>query len=504
MVTRRENIRKYIQVIIEQLPRYIHKYSVDDQKFLTLFLEPLSYYEEVDNNREKLAKRLRNSQNQFINSEIYVKHPFSWFAVTFFENAEVALQNSSFHADDFFDYILPILRGTAGEDNGVFQLIRKNASLDDLKWENLQYFCSKLRVPLSINQLQILNRIYEFIRLKPWSVLRPRRLRSMLLEQDKTPILSRELPKLFSILNAFWTVGPNNYPAFGLKSLFLQCKLTSKVNLEEILDFGDKQNYILQTSLISSIRNNPNEYIGIIMLPTQQHEAFQDYLKTKMSEGFIKSFQLDEIIENRWSCSLNKYQTETGWQEIPKTQWDQAVHIMKLKYLPRRRKSVNLSFLTPKIDNSWNFLQLSDPLAGIRLICENNVFTFNDLLTKTYSSDDFHILKQLFEKQVLFLDFNVLRLRDEYSLDVYWIETPKISLYQLKKLLDLVPDARIVYTENNSYIRTHLSDYMVRRITRDLDWTIYPVLPAHNITQRNIKMFNEKSVSWRIPRIFTD
>jgi hypothetical protein len=240
------------------------------------------------------------------------------------------------------------------------------------------------------------------------------------------------------------------------------------------------------------------------MLPTQQYEAFQDYLETKMSEGLIKSFQLDEIIENRWSCSLNKYQTETGWQEIPKTQWDQAVHIMKLKYLPRRRKSVNLSFLTPKVDSSWNFLQLSDPLAGIRLICENNIFTFNDLLTKTYPSDNFPLLKKLFEKQVLFLDFNALRLRDEYSLDVYWIKTPKISLYQLKKFLDLVPDARIAFTENNSYIRTHLSNYMVRRITRDLDWTIYPLLPAHNIVQRNINMFNEKSVSWRIPRIITD
>jgi hypothetical protein len=503
MVTRRENIRKYIQVIIEQLPRYFHNYSVNDQKFLTLFLEPIRYYEEADNNREKLAKRLRDSQNQLINTEIYVKHPFSWFAVSFFENAEVALQNSSFHADDFFDYILPILRGTAGEDDGVFQLIRKRTSLDDLKWEKLQYLCSKLRVPLSINQFQIVNSTYELIRLKPWSVLRPRRLRSMLQEQDKIPILSRELPKLFSILNAFWTVWPH-YSAFGLKSLFFKCNLASKVNLEDIIDFGDKENHILQTSLISSIRNNPNEYMGIIMLPAQQYEAFQDYLQTKLLEGLMKSFQLEEIIENRWSCSLNKYQTETGWQEIPKTQWDQAVHIMKLKYLPRRRKSVNLSFLTPKVENSWNFLQLSDPIAAIRLICENNLFTFNDLLTRTYPSDDFPLLKKLFEKQVLFLDFNALRLRDEYSLDVYWIEAPKISFYQLKKILDLVPDARIAFTENNSYIRTHLSNYMVRRITKDLDWTIYPLLPAHNTVQRNLTMFNEKSVSWRIPGIFTD
>ncbi len=503
MVTRRENIRKYIKVIIEQLPRYFHKYSVGDQKFLKSFIEPLEYYEEAENNREKLAKRLRIAQHQFIESDIYVKHPFSWFAATFFENAEVALQTSSFHADDFFDYILPILKGTAGEDDGVFQLIRKCTSLDDLKWEKLQYVCSKLRVPLSIKQLQQLKNIYELIGLNPWNVLRPRRLRSLLQERDKTPKLTHELPKLFSILNAYWTVWPY-YPAFGLKSLFFQCKLASKVKLEDIIDFQDIQNHILQTSLISSVRNSPKEYLGVIILPDKQQEALRNYLKAKMSDGLMKSFRLEEIIENRWSYSLNQYQTETGWQEIPKTQWDQVVHIMKLKYLPRRRKSVNLSFLTPKIDNSWNFLELRDPCSAIKLICENNLFTFNDLLTETYPSDSYPLLKKLFNRKVLFLDFNATRLRDEYSLDIYWIETLKLSLYQLKKLLDLVPDARIVFTENKSYIRTHLSNHMVQRITRDLDWTIYPILPAHNITQRNINMFNEKSVSWRIPRILTD
>ena len=106
--------------------------------------------------------------------------------------------------------------------------------------------------------------------------------------------------------------------------------------------------------------------------------------------------------------------------------------------------------------------------------------------------------------RILFLDFNPIRLRDEYSLDVAWIEAPKITIYQLKRFLELVPDARTVFTKNKCYIRTHLSNYMVQRITRDLHWTIYPILPAHNVIQRNIRMFDKKSVSWRIPKIFTD
>ena len=503
MATRRENIRKYIEVIIEQLPRYFQMYSPEDQIFLNLFLEPLSHYREADKKRENLAKRLHNAHQQFIQTEVYLKHPFSWFAVTYFENAEVALQISSFHADDFFDYILPILRGTAGGDDGVFQLIRKITPLDDLKWERLQYLCSKLRVPLSISQVQLLNGIYTLIEQNPCNIIRPRRLRSILLEQDRTPKLSSELTRLFNILNAYWTVWPY-YPAFGLKSLFLQCKLDSKHGLDKIIDFQDSKNHILQTSHVSSIRNSVNEYIGIIIIPDKQQQALQNYLERKMSEGLIKSFSLDTIIENRWVYSLTQYQTESGWEEVSKTQWDQIVRILQLDNIPRRRKVANLSYITPKAKNKWKFLQLKDPVEAINLICKNNLFTYDDLVSKTYLPDDFPLLKKLFEEEVLYLDFIATRLRDEYSLDIYYIQTPRISLYQLKKFLELVHNARVAFTENNCYIRTHLSNYMAQRITRDLNWTIYPLLPAHNITQRNINMFDKKSVSWRIPRILSN
>jgi len=503
VVTRRDNIRKYIQVIIEQLPHFFHKYSVDDQKFLTLFLKPLSFYEEVDFNRENLTKRFNEAQQEFRTTKIYVKHPFSWFVCTYFENAIVALQISTFHADNFFDYILPILRGTAGEDDGVFQLIRKGTPLEDLKWENLQYLSSKLRVPLTTNQLQLLTKIYDFIDLKPWNVLRPRRLRSMLLDNDNTPKLSRVLPKLFSMLNASWTVWPY-YPAFGLQTFFFQSKLSLNVRLEDILDFEDEDNHMLQCSFISSIRNRQDEYIGIIILPENQQKVLQDYLKQKVSEDLIKSFKLEKILENRWSYSLTQYQTESGWVEVPKSQWDQDVHIIKLKNLPRRRKTIDLTFLTPKGENNWTYLQLSDPYAAIKLICKNNNFSFKDLLTDTYPTSNFPLLRKLFEKEALFLDFNPSRLQDEYSLDTYWIETPKISLYQLKRFLKLVPDARTVFTDKKCYIRTHLSDYMMQRIIKDLHWTIYPLLPAHNIIQRNVNMFDEKSLSWNIPKILTN
>jgi hypothetical protein len=503
MVTRRENVRNYIRVIIKELPRFFSNYTVDDQKFLTLFLKPLNHFEEADNNRERLAERLNKVQQEFIKTEIYVKHPFSWFAASYFENAEVALQISSFHADNFFDYILPILRGTAGEDDGFFQLIRKGTPLTDLKWEKLQYMCSKLHVPLTADQLQLLNGIYENITIKPWNFLRPRRLRSLILDQNDTPNLSRDLPKFFSMLNSYWTVWPY-YPAFGLQTLFFHCKLSLNTRLEDIIDFQEKENQILRTSVISSVRNSQNEYIGVLMINDNQQSVLHSFFEQKMVEGLIKSFKLEKILENRWSYSLKQYRTTSGWQEVPKSQWDQQVNILKLKSLPRRRKAIDLAYLTPKVESNWNYLQLSDPYSAIEIICKKNSFTFNDLLTGTFESAEYPLLRKFFEKNVLFLDFIPSRIRDEYSLDVYWIKTPKISLYQIKRFLNFVPDARTVFTENNCYLRTHLSNFMVKRITRDLNWDIYPVLPAHNIIQRDTSMFDKKSISWRIPRVLTD
>ncbi|MCK4847854.1 MAG: hypothetical protein KAT16_02390, partial [Candidatus Heimdallarchaeota archaeon] len=82
---------------------------------------------------------------------------------------------------------------------------------------------------------------------------------------------------------------------------------------------------------------------------------------------------------------------------------------------------------------------------------------------------------------------------------------PKISLYQLKRFLELVPDAHTIFTENKCYVRTHLTERMRHRITRDLvDWTIYPLLPAHSYTKRNIDMFDKKSVYWKLPKILSD
>ena len=122
MTTRRENIKRYIKVIVEQLHRRIQAYSPEEQELLLKFLHPLQSCMEADYNRSSLSQKFQSARKLIINHDTYINLPFCWFAETFLENAEIALQISLFHADQFYDYLLKILKGT--NKDGVFHLLQ--------------------------------------------------------------------------------------------------------------------------------------------------------------------------------------------------------------------------------------------------------------------------------------------------------------------------------------------------------------------------------------------
>ena len=281
MVSRRENLKRYIKLVTSQLPRYFSAYSEEDQKFLEKFVTPLRFSEEADYKRKELAQRFRDARNYFIDSELYLKYPFFWFVDSYFENAEVSLKTSTFHADSFYDYLLPILRGTAGQDDGVFQLLRKSVPLSDFKWEEIQYRSAKLHIPLQQYELEIIKTVYNQLRVQPIQLLKPRRIRSILLNQYDIPRLPSKLPRLFSMLNTKWTVWPH-YSAFGIQSFFFHLQLNPQNVLRDIIDFQDKTNGIMTTSNVYTIRGVKHEYLGIMHVPESTNKQLTHFLKNKM------------------------------------------------------------------------------------------------------------------------------------------------------------------------------------------------------------------------------
>ena len=177
---------------------------------------------------------------------------------------------------------------------------------------------------------------------------------------------------------------------------------------------------------------------------------------------------------------------------------------MNLKTLPRRRKKIELEYITPVMAQNWTYKDLEDPVEAINLICKQNIFDYSDLLTDIYTSDEKKLLKLLKKEHTLFVDFFPYRLGAEYSLDAYLIEAPNISFYQLKRLLELLPSARIARSTNNNYIYTYLVSSMATQIRNDLEWPLYPLLPTHTTAKRNRDMFNTESLTWYQPNILVD
>ena len=503
MVSRRENMKRYIKLIVDQLPQHFNEYSKEDQAYLEYFIDPLRYSEEADFKRKILSQRFQEARKFFTGHDLYLSYPFFWFADSYFENAEVSLITSSFHADNFYDYLLPILRGKAGEDNGVFQLIRKKIPLSDLKWEELQYRSAKLHVPLKAYELNIIKTVYSQLRTKPLHILKSRRVRSKILNQYEIPKLSSQLPKLFAILNSRWTVWPN-YPAFGIQSYFFQFHIRQGKTLAEIIDFQTKKSGILSTSSVYSKREAKNEYLGIMHLPDGSEQQISEYLEKKKLGGEIVEFLLVPVTENRWTYSLAQYQTESGWQELNRSSWMRKVRLMKLKSLPRRRKKIELEYMTPVKDREWNYRNLEHPLDAINLICKKNIFDYSDLLSDVYTADELNLLKVLIRNHSIFIDFFPYRLGAEYSLDFYLIETPNLDFYQLKRLLELLPTARIASTSNKYYIFAYLSAKMAKQIRKDLDWPLYALLPTHTAAKRTLEMFDKELLKWHSPKILAD
>ena len=147
MPNRRENIIRFITLIVDQLPESFQEYNSQDQQILSEVVKPLQAFHKANYDRGGLAQEFAITRKKVIDSDEYLSVPFYWFLDSFFENAEITLETCSFHADTFFEYLLHSLKGS-GKTVGMFHLLKQAIPLTDLKWEELQYECAKLKIPL--------------------------------------------------------------------------------------------------------------------------------------------------------------------------------------------------------------------------------------------------------------------------------------------------------------------------------------------------------------------
>lgn len=507
----RESFKRFVKTILEQLPTHVEQYPPPDHLLLMEFLSVLQHYEEADNQRNKLSQRFEEYNSKLLGTDQYLQTPFLWFTYNYFWNANLLLNISKFHADLFYEYLAKHLRGSSTTP-GVYKLVREKIPLSDLTWEQLQYESNKLLIPLTENQLQILNSIYSSIAEIGVYSLDSRELRSEIVKQTRFPKNSKpstELNRFFTRMDARWFLHFFS-PAFGLEHMFIQLQLHESTSLENIIDFNDAANTVLTFSDVYRARNLFNTFIMYLLVPTHEINQLEKLFLYYKDEKLITIEELTYLTNTSISSSLNQYRTNSGWFELSASKMSKLTTFLKAKQ-PRTRQMENSVFMTPTFNCGWTFRQHPLPTEIIKLYCKiPHEFVYPNLPLRAGNEDtvslsraEIGLLKQLYYNEAVRIGFVPWRLVYALSLDLYCIILPKIPSFQLQRFLDLIPYSEIYFSENSTYIRARLTPKLVNWIKNDLKWKVISLIREHDRDDLNFDQFNSKELQWKTPKVLS-
>ncbi|MFX1505506.1 MAG: hypothetical protein ACFFDC_05255 [Promethearchaeota archaeon] len=507
MAFQRKTWKKFMKTILTQIPSYIAKYPPSDQIVLNEFLSILqNYVVDTQKARSQLFERFEGFQTKYHNSEKYLTLPFLWFVESYFSNSAKLLSVASFHADNFYEYLVKQLRGYS-DTEGIFQLLRKSTPLTDLKWEELQYACNRLSVPLRSEELHALETIHVMSLEAGLSALDQRPIKTNIFNWVKSPSLYKKLENFFLRLDCKWFLRFYT-PVFGLELLFFQFQLNESTALQDIIDFHNSMNTTLCNSSVYKIRGFQDMYSGILVVPTNSIDRLRIYLQKCHSQAKLVLHELTKIKTSRISVSLLLYQATKGWRTPTPTDWRRLVPMLKTKNPRRMRMKLTSYYLTQPFNEQ--FTNNLDKSSLINLFCKiPREFSFkelplgpnNDEIHVKLSKGDIKLLEEMYDENLVQIGFLSNGLIYEFSLDTYWIKTPKMSLDQLSRLLAWIPFCRLYFTENNIFIWSYLTSEFAQWLSTDLEWTVMPIIENHNPQRFKIDWYTDKEQQWKTPLI---
>jgi hypothetical protein len=518
LVHRRDTWKRFIKIIISQLPAYIAKYPFEEQKYLNDFFSVLQMYEiDTSESRTALANRFNELIIEYHNKDEYYHLPFLWFIDSYFTRANQLLSVARFHADKFYEYIVQHLRGNTQVD-GAFQLIRIQTPLTDLKWEKLQYESEKLIIPLTNEEIHMLQSVYTYITNIHITELSQSHLKNYIKTQVKASGLPNKLHQLFTLLDAHWYIRIN--PAiFGLSYLYLHIQLKDLIKLEDIIDFHDPANTTLGASQIYQIKDDSTSFLGTILVPTSYIDILQSYIGKLEQRGKLLIKELSRVKNIQTSASLKLYEAEEGWKQFTKTEWQRVAQ--SLKTIHPRIKFLKLDpfFVTPIFKHKWNYKHAEDPNRIIMLFCKasrqlykyKNLFLRKNKIENTvgFTKSELDFLEKIQKIGDANIGFRIDRLMYEFSLDNYWITTPPMSFEQLCRLISWLPLTRIVTTdykasEYQTYqLWTVLTKKFVDNLINDLEWKVWNIVPIQRPLTLKKEWYNPYKHDWMCPAILS-
>jgi hypothetical protein len=168
----------------------------------------------------------------------------------------------------------------------------------------------------------------------------------------------------------------------------------------------------------------------------------------------------------------------------------------------------NLHYFSPSFNEKWYFTQHQLPLELIRIYCNlSSSYSYNRLPFTSFSNreensftkETIGLLKQLNYNNNLNIDWIPLRLVYEFSLDYYWIITPKFPLPQLTRFLEILPYSVVHLAEDQIILFAYLTPQLAQWMSEDLNWEIHFISRLFSPVNLHYEWFNEDKMQWETP-----
>ncbi len=264
---------------------------------------------------------------------------------------------------------------------------------------------------------------------------------------------------------------------------------------------------MLCNSNVYKIRDDPNGYIGTLLIPSDKYSDIQGYLQHCEDQGLLTLSGLTRIRKIHRSASLTLYQADNGWGNLNQSIRNQLTQQLKIKRPRKRRVKLRSFFITSSLDSFWHYKNHPHSSHIIKLYCKlpQDPIAFNDLSLKLeFSKSELELLKDLFQNQAISIGFLSYRLWYEFSLDAYWIKAPKMPLEQIERLLQWLPFCEMFFTKENIHLRIRLTSDLYQWIKEDLEWEIAPIMIGPQPSDINYNWYNPKKLEWIVPSILKE
>ncbi len=499
-----ETLKKSIKTICHQFPPLIEKYPLEDQQLIYEFLELVKHFEEADNQREKLRTQFITYTNKIRKSDRFLETYFLGLTVILAENALYHLSIARFYPHEFYGFLLQQLRP-------LFHLIRSEEPLKSKYFEKALQHIKILYSALTSEELRLLDLTYAILEIGELESLNSNFIKMELM--NKEGLSSRlkkrsELSRFYTLIEGRWWIHFHSR-AFGLTHVFFHITSKRPLSLEGVFNLNEPKNTTLCYSSIFQVQGSEKEYFGLLLVPNKNVDLVEAFFQQYEDQTVLTLHELQPI-QNRWrSTSFKYYKENIGWVEPSQSKKNQLKRLLRVSesevdnYDP-----ISLHF-TPYTRQSQDFLKDNKFLKSIELYIKSpSEFSYDELpySVKTnkrhleaFSRDEIELLQEFYAKKVLSIGFIPWRLIDDYSINMFFIKIPNISMLQLKLFLDILPYAEVYFSVEAYYIWTVLTPKMFDWIKSSLNWLVTPVSRIHVRQSLKEEWFDKNRYHWDMP-----